>query len=136
MAVDWLKIRSDYINGGGSYRALAVKYGISPTAICNRAKKESWQTARKTQLDKTCTKVEQKTAERISDEHADALGHISHVASRVVDLAERIIEQQEDVDVDTLSKVAKILKDAKDTQLGILPPKDQREGVTILDDLA
>ena len=58
------------------------------------------------------------------------------MASRVVDLAERIIEQQEDVDVDTLSKVAKILKDAKDTQLGILPPKDQREGVTILDDLA
>ena len=28
MAVDWLAIRNDYINGGGSYRKLAEKYGV------------------------------------------------------------------------------------------------------------
>lgn len=72
MAVDWLKIRSDYINGGGSYRALAEKYGVSVTSICAKAKKEGWQTARRTQLNKTCTKVEQKTAEKISDAESEA----------------------------------------------------------------
>ncbi len=42
MAVDWLKIRNDYINGGGSYRVLAEKYGVNKDTIAARAKKEQW----------------------------------------------------------------------------------------------
>ena len=72
MAVDWLRIRSDYINGGGSYRALAEKYGVSFSALEKRARSESWRERRMKQCDKVETKLRQKTAEKISDAESEA----------------------------------------------------------------
>lgn len=71
MAVDWLKIRNDYINGGGSYRKLAEKYGVNKDSIATRAKTENWKSQRNAQTDKTQTKTIQKTEEKISDVLSD-----------------------------------------------------------------
>ena len=40
---DWEAIRREYETDGVSARKLAEKYGISHTAINQRAKAESWQ---------------------------------------------------------------------------------------------
>ena len=40
MAIDWLKIRNEYIAGGGSYRALAEKYEVSLDTVKRRASAE------------------------------------------------------------------------------------------------
>lgn len=71
MAADWLTIRNDYINGGGSYRKLAEKYGVKFSVLKDVAVKEKWKEAREEQANKTRTKTEQKTAEKISDALSD-----------------------------------------------------------------
>ena len=40
VAADWVKIKNDYINGGGSYRSLAKKYGVSFGAVRDHALRE------------------------------------------------------------------------------------------------
>lgn len=69
--VDWIKIRTDYINGGGSYRTLAEKYKISPTSVGKRAAKEGWTHLKKSQYEITSKKVAQKTAERVAEKEAN-----------------------------------------------------------------
>lgn len=71
MAVDWLKIRNDYINGGGSYRKLAEKYGVSFSTLQTRAKRESWKEEKTIQCDKVAAELRQKTAERIVDSESE-----------------------------------------------------------------
>ena len=47
VAVDWLKIRNDYINGGGSYRQLAEKYNVKFSALREVAFREEWVAAKR-----------------------------------------------------------------------------------------
>ena len=42
MAVDWKRMRKEYISGGSSYRVLAAKYGVSRASVERRAKAEAW----------------------------------------------------------------------------------------------
>jgi len=43
---DWVIIRADYVSGGGSFRVLAEKYGISIDAIKRKAAAEKWSEER------------------------------------------------------------------------------------------
>ena len=79
MAVDWLTIRNDYINGGGSYRELAEKYGIKFSVLKDIAVKEGWAKTKKEHTNKVRTKTEQKTAEKISDNQSE----IAAIRSRI-----------------------------------------------------
>lgn len=65
VAVDWLKIKNDYINGGGSYRKLAEKYGVPFGSLRSRAEKENWTELKKEQLHKISIKTAQQTADAI-----------------------------------------------------------------------
>lgn len=94
MAVDWLTIRNDYINGGGSYRKLAEKYDVSVTAICNRAKSEDWKTAKTDNLSKTRTKVEQKTQDKISDAISDEAATKARIRAKLIRMAEDWIDRR------------------------------------------
>lgn len=122
--MDWIKIKNEYINGNISYRKLAEKYGISTTAICNRAKAEQWVDLKKKQLNKTCTKVIQKTADKIVDRNIRLLEISDKLTSKidkaVGELDMRLTEDGKvDVDmveVDKLNKLTKALKDIKDIQ--------------------
>lgn len=68
MAVDWLKIKTEYINDTNtSYRKLAEKYGVNKDTIAQKAKNEEWVKDRQTQTYNTQTKTIQKTVEKISD---------------------------------------------------------------------
>ena len=46
MAVDWLRIKSEYVNGGVSYRELSEKYGVSQSAIRKKAAAEKVEEAK------------------------------------------------------------------------------------------
>lgn len=83
MAVDWLAIRNDYINGGGSYRKLAEKYGINKDSIAVKAKAEGWKGQRDAQTDKNHTKTIQQTADKISDVLSDALAEEAKIKSNI-----------------------------------------------------
>ena len=88
MASNWAEIKSDYLSGGGSYRSLAKKYGVSFGAIRDHALKEGW-TAQKTAQDaklasKTAQLVLEKTAQAISDEAASK----ARIRAKIFALAE------------------------------------------------
>lgn len=65
--IDWVAIKDEYITGDLSYQDLAHKYSISKTAIANKAKTENWVKLKEKYLNETCTKLVQKTAEKISN---------------------------------------------------------------------
>ena len=71
MAIDWTKIRMEYLSTECTYRDLASKYGIALSNIAKKAKKDDWQGARETHRNKIGTKAEQKTIERTSETLAE-----------------------------------------------------------------
>ena len=96
MAVDWLQIKTDYINGGGSYRKLAEKYGVKFAALRSRAEKESWTKLREEQQHKTSTKTAQKTQEKISEALSEEAATKVRIRGKLIKMAENWIDAQRD----------------------------------------
>ena len=71
VAYDWVKIKNDYVNGGGSCRKLAEKYNIPYSTIRDRSSKEKWKKQKDENRSKTVAKAEQKTIEKTSDAISD-----------------------------------------------------------------
>lgn len=93
MAVDWLKIRNDYINGGGSYRKLAEKYEVPLRTIALRGKEENWTALRETQRNKVATKLQQKTAEVIVKKEVKRMERLLSISDKMIDKIERAVEE-------------------------------------------
>jgi uncharacterized protein YjcR len=68
MKINWIAAKQDYIADVKlSYVDIAKKYGVSVTAVSERAAKDSWTTARK----KTLLKLEEKLVDRTAQTMAD-----------------------------------------------------------------
>lgn len=93
MAVDWLKIRNDYINGGGSYRKLAEKYGVPLRTIALRGKEENWTELREKQQNEVATKLQQKTAEVVAQKEAKRVERLLSISDKMIDKLERAVEE-------------------------------------------
>lgn len=94
MAVDWLKIRNDYINDGGSYRKLAEKYGVNKDTIAAKAKKERWIEKRDNRATNIQTKTIQKAEEKISDALSDEAAAKARIRLKLIQMAEHWVENQ------------------------------------------
>ena len=91
MAVDWLAIRNDYINGGGSYRKLAEKYGVSFSALEKKARAENWKEEKETQCDKIATELRQKTADAIVQKGVDWVERLLSISDNLIGKIERAV---------------------------------------------
>lgn len=98
MAVDWLAIKNDYINGGGSYRKLAEKYGVSFNTLKDKAVEEGWKKLREDQHNKTTTKTQQKTQEKIADALSDEAALKVRLRVGLLERAAKWLEQHEEID--------------------------------------
>lgn len=88
--MDWKSIRNEYITDeSSSYRKLAKKYGVSLTAITNKAKQENWVEKRRQLKDKTTTK----TIEVLSDRSADKLTRVMDITDKLLDKLEKAVEE-------------------------------------------
>lgn len=105
MAVDWLAIRNDYINGLGSYRKLAEKYGVSANAICNRAKAENWIKEKDANLYRTCTKVVQQTADAIAQNEVDRIIRLLAISDSLLSKIEQAVGELDIAQVTNKRKV-------------------------------
>ena len=94
MAVDWLAIRNDYINGGGSYRKLAEKYGVSFSVLKDIAVKEKWKEAKEQQTNKIRTETEQKTQEKVSEALSEEAAAKSRIRLKLIQMAENWVGEQ------------------------------------------
>lgn len=96
MAADWLTIRNDYINGGGSYRQLSEKYGVSLRTIAKHAKDEEWQERKAENLNRVAMAVQQKTTEKIAESESEIASIRSRLRLKIMQQLEQRIEHAED----------------------------------------
>lgn len=96
MAADWLTIRNDYINGGGSYRQLAEKYNVPFSTLSDRATKGKWKQAKDEHWDNVVKETEQKTAEKISESESEIAAIHSRLRLKFMQQLEIRLEKAED----------------------------------------
>lgn len=108
LAVDWLKIKNDYINGLGSYRKLAEQYGVSFGTLRAHAENEKWSALKKEQLHKISTKSAQKTAEIIAEKEADRVSRLISLSDQLADRIEQAIQELDRTQVTHKTKTREI----------------------------
>ena len=90
---DWIKIRSEYINGNISYQKLAEKHGVNYNTLQDKARKEKWFAKKKAQQEKITEKTLQKSAEKLAEAEANRLLRISSAADKLLKKIEEATEQ-------------------------------------------
>lgn len=125
VAVDWLAIRNDYINGGGSYRKLAEKYGVPLRTIAMRGKDEKWPEARAEQQNRIATKLQQKTADAIVKNEVKRAQRMMGIHDQLLDKLEQAVSELNMAQV-TNKKKTKIIE----YRNGKRPDKPTKETVT------
>lgn len=94
--VDWDAMRTEYIQGGVSYRELAAKYGVPFPTLADRARAEKWVELRKQAHDKAITK----TVENVAKQNAKVDDRINRLANRLIDKLEKAVDE---LDVKTVT---------------------------------
>lgn len=87
-AVDWPKIKTEYITTAISTRALADKYGVSYSALSKKAANEAWSEARSSFGSKYEAEVKQQVIEATAEEATDLLGRELRIANRLAEIIE------------------------------------------------
>lgn len=96
IVVDWDAMRTEYIQGGVSYRELAAKYGVPLRTLADRAKAEKWVELREQARNKTVTK----TVENVAKQNAKVDDRINRLANRLIDKLEKAVDE---LDVKTVT---------------------------------
>lgn len=127
MAVDWLKIRNEYINGGGSYRQLAKKYGVSASTLTAKAVANGWKQAKDEHQSEVVAKTEQKTIEKIADNESEVAAIRSRLRLKFMQEIERRAELEE-TDGMEFRRLVQSYKDMCEITDGIGTPEDKDDG--------
>lgn len=101
MAVDWLLIRHDYINGLGTLEELAEKHNVSVSTIRKKSASGKWAASREEQRNRIGTLTEQKTQEKISDARSDKAATQARIAAKVTRMVEAWIDKHAEKADDT-----------------------------------
>lgn len=121
--MDWNAIREEYIaDETSSYRKLAQKYGVSLTAVYNRAKAEDWVGQRKQVKDKTITK----SIEKISDKQSENVKKYGDMVTTMTKKLSAAIEAVDPKDTTAVRRLTASLCDFREL-LGIKSDADSRE---------
>ena len=128
MAVDWLKLKTEYITTDTSYRKLAKKYGPSVTQICNRSKAEHWQEQKEQHLNGVFTKTISKEQSKAVDRYT----RLTNVADKLLSKIEIAVDALDEeaalklLSSTTLRSLSGALKDIKEIQ-SLKGDRDLRE---------
>ena len=125
--MDWNAIRQDYITDeSSSYRKLGQKYGLSYTAIGDRARKEGWAEQRTQYLNETLSK----SINAIGKAQAKRAERVVNVADKLLLKIEAVIDSYDGealiANTQALKHITGALKDIKDIQM-IKSDADLRE---------
>lgn len=129
MAVDWLKIKTEYINGGTTHRELAKKYGVSARQIGAHSKAEQWAQAREENLSKISAKVQRKTQEKIVDSESEALVIKSRLKLSFYQQIEKRLQSVDKEDGQEFRRLVQNFKDMCD-----IHDADGKQQTTVEDD--
>lgn len=127
MAADWLTIRNDYINGGGSYRKLSEKYGVSLRTIAKHAKDEEWQRLKEENLNSIAIAVQQKTTEKIAETESEIAAIRSRLRLQIMQQLETRL-QKVSVDGMEFRRLVQSFKDMCEITEGIGSTEENNDG--------
>lgn len=122
MAVDWIAVKNEYINGTGSYRKLAEKYQIPFGTLRARAQKEKWPKLRERQKHIISTKTAQKTAEKIAKQEANRVARIHAASDELMVRIEQAIRELDQAQVSYKKKTKTV--EYKDKRAAGKPTKE------------
>ena len=122
--MDWQTIKTEYITEETSYRKLAKKYGVSYTAIGEKARKEGWIEER----EQFKTKSLSKTLNKIAEGQAKRASRLQSVTDKLLDKIEKAVDliDMDVFDTQAIRQITASLKDIKDIQM-IRSDADMRE---------
>ena len=95
MVVDWLKIKTEYINGEISYRKLAEKHGVSFNTLKDHAVAEEWARLRTESRHNTTTATQRKIVEKTSEALSEEAAAKVRIKATMMRLAEDWFVKQE-----------------------------------------
>lgn len=95
--INWLTVKNDYINGGGSYRKLAKKYGVSLSAIQRRAQRENWIDQKRANMCEIDVETVEKTIEKASDVMSEFNTLAMQIKLRVLKMGEEWLNKNETI---------------------------------------
>ena len=123
--IDWLTIKSEYINSRISTRELAKKHGVSYSTLSSRAASEGWAAERS----KTEAEVWQKTAEAAKSTRADRMLLVIQMGERVVDMACKKLDEMNasgKINVYEIKAITEVLKNVRDLYKNAGAEKDDK----------
>ena len=122
--MDWQTIKTEYITEETSYRKLAKKYGVSYTAIGEKARKEGWIEER----EQFKTKSLSKTLNKIAEGQAKRASRLQSVTDKLLTKIEKAVDliDMDVFDTQAIRQITASLKDIKDIQM-IRSDADMRE---------
>ena len=118
MAADWLTIRTDYVNGGGSYRQLSEKYSVPFSTLRDKATKGKWKKAKDEQWNNVVKETEQKTTEKLAESESEIASIRSRLRLKIMQQLETRLEI-EDVDGMEFRRLVQSYKDMCELTDGI-----------------
>lgn len=116
MAVDWKKIKREYIKGGITQRELAEKHGVTLRQISNHATSEGWVREREQRRDKLSTEIQQKADEKIAENESEVLAIKSRLKLKMYQQIEKRMESVDEADGQEFRRLVQNYKDMCDIQ--------------------
>lgn len=135
MAVDWLRIKNDYINGGGSYRDLAKKYNVNASTLMQKAAKEKWSEDKRKQLSITEAKSKQKSAEKTADALSEEAATKVRIRGKLLKMVESWVVNQEDT-IHDVADFRRIVQSCVDLGVMEVQESEENDGDGLLEALA
>lgn len=132
MAVDWLKIKTEYINGNIALRKLAEKHDVSYSQIAKVAAAEKWNDLRESQRIKTESVTNQKIIEKISDNESEIAAIKSRLRLRIYEQLEQKMNAEE-IDSNDFRRLVQSYKDM--CEIKDDGEEAKSEGVTVIIDV-
>lgn len=116
MAVDWLKIKTEYINGRITHKELAKKYGISERQVSQHSRDEHWVQEREKHLSEISAEIQERASEKIIDIESECLAIKSRLKLKFYQEIERRMETAGDADGQELRRLVQNFKDMCDVR--------------------
>lgn len=113
--INWSKVKADYLSGKYTYKQLAEKYKISFSTISKKARKNKWVSLKRKKEEKVAKNVQQKLEDIETKEIVKDIDRICDVARKLIDKAEKAIEELDlyNVKEKTVTKKTKYRTDTK-----------------------
>lgn len=110
MAIDWEKIRTEYVTTATSYRKLGEKYGVNFSLIGEKAREEKWPEQRTQHRNITYTK----TLDKISSKQASRASALHDAVDKLLDRIAVGINKAEMISPSAAKYYSEALRNIKD----------------------